>query len=148
MLASKITAETLRAAADQVGVKVDITTLSGSGLRHRVKVLPIVPPECYTPAGHRRKGDKGNAPYQRESVGYFTGGRRVHAVCWHGFRDFFRAAFAIEPNAIFRTALDTWNGSADFEARYRKSGYKTKGPPIAPASEVDACRCSEAGEAN
>jgi len=145
MVASKIGAEVLERAARDVGVRVEINSLSAT--RHRVKVLPDVPSRCYTPAGHRRKGDAGDAPYQRESVGYGSAGRRVHAVCWHGFRDFFRAAFEHTPDAIFRTALDTWRGAQDFEARYAFSGTKNIGAPSAPTHFAEACRCPESGYA-
>lgn len=147
MYASKVTRETLEHAAYNVGVRADIDTLNSAGTRHRVKLYPDVPARCYTPRGRRRKGENGDAPYQRESVGWGTAGRRVHAVCWHGFRDYFRAVFEKEPDAIFRTSLDTWRGSADFEARFPASGHKNIGPPIAPIPMADACRCPDRGYA-
>lgn len=145
MIASNVTRETLEAAAAEVGVSISVGALSGSGRRHGVRLYPSVPADCYTPSGRRKRGERGDAPYQRESVGYGTAGRRVHAVCWHGFRDFFRAVFRREPEARFYTALDTWRGSADFEARFRASGFRNVGPPIAPGSVASACRCPEAG---
>ncbi len=145
MIVSNISADTLRAAAAAVGVEIETNPLSGTGRRHSVKLNPQTPPELYTPGGYRRKGDAGDARYQRESVGYGTAGRRVHAVCWHGFRDFFRACFAAEPEAKFYTALDKWLGSEDFEARYRDSGHRNAGPPIAPVCVADTCRCPERG---
>lgn len=146
MLASKITREALESAAAAVGVRVEISTLSGSGLRHRVKLYPIVPAEALTPSGRRKRGERGDARYQRTSAAVmFREGRRVHAVCWHGFRDFFRAVYRRAPGAIFRTALDTWRGSEDFEARYRASGVRNVGAQIAPVCAAEACRCGEQG---
>jgi hypothetical protein len=146
MLASKVTREALESAAAECGVRVEISTLSGSGLRHRVKVLPKVPAEAYTPSGRRKRGTRGDAPYQRTSAAVmFREGARVHAVCWHGFRDFFRAVYRREPGAIFRTALDTWRGAEDFEARFRASGHRNIGAPIAPVCAAEACRCGEEG---
>jgi|SRR5215510_9462764 len=147
MTASGITESQLQLAAAAVGVRADVNTLSGTGRYHRVKLYPVVPQDCYTKGGNRRKGERGDAPYQRESVGYGTAGRRVHAVCWHGFRDYFRACFALAPNATFRTAVDTWKGSADFEARYQDSGYRNIGSAFSPASHAEACRCPESGRA-
>ena len=146
MQASNVSQSTLEAAAAEVGVSLDMTCLNLKGTRHRVKVSPLVPDECYTKSGRRRAGDKGNAPYQRESAGYSCG-RRVHAVCWHGFRDFFRAVYAIEPDAVFRTALDTWKGSEDFEDRFAASGRRNIGSPVYPFYPADACRCDESGYA-
>ena len=146
MIASGITREALESAARAVGVRVEISTLSGSGLRHRVKVSPDVPAEAYAPSGRRRRGERGDSPYQRTSAAVmFHENRRVHAVCWHGFRDFFRACFASAPAATFRTALDTWRGAEDFEARYRASGHRNIGAPIAPVCAAEACRCGEEG---
>jgi len=147
MTATGITRAQLKQAAFLVGVEAEVTELSGSGLRHRVKLNPSVPAECYTKGGSRKKGERGDAPYQRESAGYGTAGRRVHAVCWHGFRDFFRACFQLAPEARFKTAVDHWKGSADFEARYRQSGHRNCGPAIAPVYLAEACRCPESGMA-
>jgi len=188
MLASNVTHDVLEYAAHAVGVRAEIAEQSGSGLRHRVKLYPIVPPDAWqidksrsrrcpvcgdrvrcaklakdgrrigtcgdaAPAArwanHRRwKDERGDAHYQRESAGYGNAGRRVHAVCWHGFRDYFRAVFSKAPDAVFRTAYDTWRGSDDFEARYRESGHRNIGSPIAPVSAAEACRCLEAGLAS
>ena len=103
----------------------------------------------YKWANWRRWPDaRGDSKYQRESVGYGTAGRRVHAVCWHGFRDYLRAVYKITPDARFHTSLDTWRGSTDFEARFRESGYQNIGPPIAPVAIAEACRCPERGRAH
>jgi hypothetical protein len=75
----------------------------------------------------------------------YGNGRRVHAVCWHGFRDFFRAVYLREPNARFATAYDTWKGSEDFEARFLETGYRNIGSQMCPVSAAEACRCPESG---
>lgn len=142
MIAFNISRETLERAAEETGVEVDLSRLSGSGKRWRVKVNLRVPEEAYTPKGRRRRGQKGNAPYQRASASAFQSrDRRVHAVCWHGFRDFFRACFKHEPRAIFRTSLDTWRGSDDFEARFEGSATRNIGAPIDPVCIAEACFC-------
>lgn len=97
--------------------------------------------------GKRWKDDRGDSPYQRESVGYMSAGRRVNAVCWHGFRDYFRAVYKREPLAVFKTGVATWKGSEHFEANYRETGYKNIGPPIAPVAMAEACRCPDSGRA-
>lgn len=135
----------LKAAAAEVGVEIELETLNIDGTRHRVKLYPKPPESAYTPADNRRAGEAGDAPYQRVSVHNDT--RRVNAVCWHGFRDFFRACFRRQPDAIFRTAMDTWKGSDDFEMRYRHSGAKNIGSPIHQVCAAEACRCPESGTA-
>lgn len=72
--------------------------------------------------------------------------QRVNAVCWHGFRDFFRALFEVTPDAIAKTALDTWAGGEDFEARYRSSAWANWGSVMEPLYACEACACPEAGE--
>lgn len=147
MIASGITAAQLQSAAASVGVALDVRTLNEKGTRHRVKVNPIVPSSARTPAGARKRGDKGNAPYQRVSPSMFNSGRRVHAVCWHGFRDFFRACFKLAPAATFRTAMDTWRGAEDFEARFAQSGHRNIGSQMAPMTAAEACACPDSGRA-
>lgn len=136
MQAKNITREQLEHAAECIGVTVDVRTLNNAGTRHQVKVNP----------GETRDAD-GDRKYQRISPSQFQNGRRVAAVCWHGFRDFFRECFKAAPDAVFRTAMDTWNGSADFEARYRESGHRNVGSQMYPMTAAEACRCPESGMA-
>ncbi len=142
MLASNVSRVTLEYAARAVGVRADISPV---GRRFRVKLRPVVTPDMLAPSGRRYRDERGDARYQREVVGYGSAGRRVSAVCWHGFRDFFRAVFAQESDAVFRTALDTWRGAEDFEKRFAESGHKNIGPRIAPVCIAEACRCPDRG---
>jgi hypothetical protein len=147
MLASGITREQLAKAAAEIGVAVVITTLNEKNTRHRVKVNPLVHESQRTASGNRRAGTKGDAKYQRISASMFGNGRRVHAVCWHGFRDYFRACFKLAPDAVFRTSMDTWRGAQDFEARFRASGHRNIGSQACPVMAAEACRCGEEGMA-
>lgn len=132
MIAKGITAEQLRAAAAEVGVQVEISPLNEKGDRHRVKVN----------SGDWKDPETGDRKYQRRSP---NSDRRVAAVCWHGFRDFFRACFRQAPQAVFTTAMDKWEGSDDFEARYRQSGRRNIGSVMQPCRACDACSCPDAG---
>jgi hypothetical protein len=107
---------------------VDVSSLNAKGTRHRVKVNLTHGPD--------------RERYRAIRYG-LNGDRRVNAVCWHGFRDFFRECFSLEPDAVFRTALDTWNGSEDFETRYRQSGWKNIGSQLMPLNAANACDCGE-----
>lgn len=92
-------------------------------------------------------------PYQRVSASYFgetaNGGRRkVYAVCWHGFRDFYRALFELQPSATAESALTKRAGisryTADnFEAVYEETAFVNVGAPIAPLSASAVCSCRE-----
>ena len=157
MQASKVQRATIEAAAAEIGVAVDITTQNSAGTRHRVKLNSNPPDSAYRPAckWHREQGraeacrcrrwndERGDAPYQRSDVR--GNDRRVNAVCWHGFRDFFRAVYRIEPGAVFHTAFDTWRGSEDFELRFRESGHRNIGSQMCPMAAAEACRCPQSG---
>jgi len=145
MQAKNITAAQLQAAADEIGVMIDSRPLNAKGTRHQVKVSPRVSQDACTASGRRRSGTAGDTPYQRISASPFNAGRRVHAVCWHGFRDFFRACYARAPETVFRTTLDTWKGQADFEARYPESAAINWGSLAAPVAACNACRCPDTG---
>lgn len=132
MIASNVSEATIRNAASDVGVRVEMTQLSSTGRRWRVKVYPS-----------GKRNEAGNYRWQRRSANGFTPERRVHAVCWHGFRDFFRACYKREENARFYTALDKWLGSDDFEARFEASGYRNIGSLAYPCSAEEACFCHD-----
>jgi hypothetical protein len=76
-----------------------------------------------------------DAPYGQ------SGERRIWAICWHGHRDFMRAVFALDTDATFKTSVDTWDGSDDFENRHEDSAYRNIGSQIAPQQYGHACRC-------
>ena len=126
MIASHVTSEILESAATKVGVRAEIRPLNSKGTRFNVKLYPVVTPAMCKPGrlqdgnlgrtDRRYTGEQGDAKYERESVGYSSAGRRVNAVCWHGFRDFFRAVYEQDSAVTFRTAVDTWKNAADFRA--------------------------------
>lgn len=74
----------------------------------------------------------------REDAYTRSGYRRVWAVSWRGHRDFMRAVYAIDPSATFKTAIDTWRDSADFEERHEAGGNRNIGPMMAPQAYRDA----------
>lgn len=147
MLVSGVGINTLFDAAKAVGVRLETRQINAKGTRFQVKVNPGVyasPDVALTPRGNRRPDERGDRKYQRVTAGC-NDGRRVAAVCWHGFRDFFREIFKTAPEATFRTAMDTWRGSADFEARFRESGFRNVGSQMCPTMAAAACRCPESG---
>jgi hypothetical protein len=83
----------------------------------------------------------GNCRHQRESAGYMSDGRRVHAVCWHGHADFMALVFRADPVARFETAFATYDGVRDFADNYRQTAWRNIGARIAPVAAASACRC-------
>lgn len=144
MLAGHVTRETLEAAAAEVGVVAEIDTQNKAGTRHRVKLYPNVTPDMRTPSGRRRRlhGESMRARYQRRSASGFRDGI-VNAVCWHGFRDYFRAVYRREPEAVFRTAYATYRGRQGFEATFPETGDRNIGSAFNPVLAREACYCGE-----
>ena len=120
MLARGVTAQQLQLAADTVGVKLYELRKSGTGLRFR-----IVPVE---------------GKYQKTSSSYFSRGRKCHAVCWHGHRDFLRELFEVAPNAVVITSLARYDGVEGFEANYEGTD-RNVGPQISPIRYSECCGC-------
>jgi hypothetical protein len=115
--------------------------LDRRGTRWKFRLVPG--PTIANPTAPHRMHHK---RYQRMSASWSGSGRRIHALCWHGFRDFFRLCYLRNPRACFRTRLDTWRSREDFEARYIESGYRNIGPAIAPVQFREACFCWQTGE--
>lgn len=78
--------------------------------------------------------------YQRTSASYFNRGRKVHAVCWHGHREFFYALFQHVPDAIVITAMARYEGLVGFEDTY-PSTDRNIGPPVSPIHYSECCTC-------
>ena len=127
---------------------------------HDVGVQMFYPPERLDTKGHafrfrlkpRSDGKRHpwkRFPYWRTSTGYMTRGRMVCAVCWHGHRDFFRRLFILEPDCRVYTALlhqvpglKFWSAE-NFEDNFESTGNINCGPPIAPVTVSEVCRCEE-----
>lgn len=142
MQASKVTRDALSTAATTCGVRADIKQLNSAGTRFTVKLYPGAVER--TPSGRRKivNGAPVRAPYQRRKV---SGPGMVHAVCWHGFRDWFRAVYAQCPDAIFRTAYATYRGVAGFESTFPDTAYRNIGSRMEPCNASDACYCEGEG---
>ena len=111
----------------------DVSASRGGGRTLSVKVnLP------HGPAGAHDDRER----YRRIS----HHGRRVNAVCWHGFRDFFRTLFEYTPDAVIKTALATYDGPEGFEATYPSTGEGNIGSMFEPMAMADACLCVDSGD--
>ena len=74
-------------------------------------------------------------------------GRRIHAVCWHGHRDFLRALFTRTPMAIVVTAVAQYRGRDHFEISFVATGAQNIGSQAYPRRLDRACECSLASAA-
>ncbi len=87
------------------------------------------------------------APMSRTFERRSHNGRRVHALCWHGHREFFRRLFELAPDGKVQTAQTRrfvpggWYTSANFEAVYRATGDNNIGSAFSPMRYADACEC-------
>ena len=136
MIIRKTSIDAVERAANSVGVSVNIRHTGpsrGGGETLSVKVnLP--------------DGPEGS-PNDRERYRRIShSGRKINAVCWHGFRDFFRALFEYTPDAVVKTALATYAGSKGFEATFPATGAKNIGSMFEPMAIADACLCADCGD--
>ena len=58
--------------------------------------------------------------------------RLLQIVNRYGHRDFIKTLFSLAPEAIVKTALDTYDGAEDFEGRWHESGGKKLSIGITP----------------
>ena len=122
----KTTRAAIEAAAAEVGVEVELTRKGasrGGGETFAVKV------------------NLTHGPTREEYRRYSPSGRRVSAVCWHGFRDFYRALYERTPEAVVKSAMATYEGAEHFEATYRTTAGRNIGSLYNPCAAADACEC-------
>ena len=126
----------LRQCASDIGV---ILTDRGSETRE----IPMVG-RAYSftlrPDSKQARDEYGNLPYQRRSASVFRE-RRVHAVCWHGHRDFMREIFHRDPDARIKTSWADYRGKESFEDRFPATAYRNVGAPIYPQYASEVCYC-------
>jgi hypothetical protein len=86
-------------------------------------------------------------PYPRTSASYFYEGRRIAAICWHGYRDYLRAVFTEFPNARIVTVFADYRGLEGFENLYPDTAFTPLGAPIAGGYPLacQACECPDSG---
>lgn len=68
--------------------------------------------------------------------------RRVHAACWHAYRDVLTELFERYPDARVSTAFAKYNGKAGFLAEYPDTAYRNIGSMVYPVYASDACDCN------
>jgi hypothetical protein len=114
--------------ADEVGVTLYNRRKDGRALRFSLR-----------PPGEKIEGDY---KYQRTSASGFHDERRVHAVCWHGHRDYMLAIFKREPEARIKTMWADYRGMDNFMDKYPQTAYQNVGSMMYPRRAYEICNCA------
>lgn len=64
-------------------------------------------------------------------------GRHMRKASWEAHRDVMRALFDVDVNAVIKTAIATYRGRADFEAKHPETARHNVGSLMAPRSIKD-----------
>jgi hypothetical protein len=148
MIARNVTKGQLQDAAKEINVELYDVRPEGRGFRFRILPTFKLDCDCRFSEGklkhHQRDCDSRKYKYQRASATNLE--RRVHAVCWHGFRDFFRVLFSYEPEAKIKTACARYYGIKEFEENFPETGFRNIGSMLAPTQYREACWCSDHGD--
>lgn len=121
----------LKLIADEVGVKLNNLHEDGRAWNFTLR-----------PTGVKIDGDY---KYQRTSASGFHADRRVHAVCWHGHRDFMLAIYKREPEARIKTMWADYRGVEDFLEKYPQTAYRNVGSLAYPMRAYEICNCALGG---
>lgn len=68
-------------------------------------------------------------------------GRRIAAACWHAHRDVLRLIFERFKDAKFVSAVETYDGHAEFHRNFEETGDRNIGSQMEPCAHADACEC-------
>ena len=66
-------------------------------------------------------------------------GRHGKWLCWHGFRDVFREALKVNPEAVIRTGKAVYKGAEGFENTYPSTADQNVGSMFQPAYMPEMC---------
>ena len=113
--------------ANKLGIEIEYNSISGNC--YRVKLIKKKESKNY-----QRKGfynNKNGTP------------RKVHAICWHGYRDFLIELYKIYSDLRVFTAQITYNNKEDFELKYPDTANINIGSMVQPLSYGNACFCNK-----
>lgn len=137
MLARNVTYGQLADAAARTGVALyEARPANARESAWRFRIVPL--PE---------RDEDGWKLYQRRSTSSFSTERKVHAVCWHGHRQFFGELFKLAPDAVVRTAMAVWTLKTFTVDNLWETYRKNIGAPVFPVCAGEACNCN-AGVSN
>lgn len=102
--------------------------------------------EAVSATGTRISVKLGTADSKRFGSRRASSGRHGKWLCWHGFRDVFRAAMDVNPSAIIRTGKAAYKGRDGFEETYPSTAFQNVGSMFQPAYMPELCVGSCAGD--
>jgi hypothetical protein len=70
-------------------------------------------------------------------------GRRTVAACYHGHFEFMAALFRNRPAAKIRSAMETFDGVGEFNAKADHLAAKNLGSMMHPVAYGDMCECEQ-----
>lgn len=88
----------------------------------------------------------GTADSKRHGSRRAASGRHGKWLCWHGFRDVFRAVTAVNPSARIATGKTVYKGAQGFEDTYMGTADQNVGSMSSPAYMPELCVGSCAGD--
>ncbi len=71
----------------------------------------------------------------------YKGTRKVWAVCWHGYRDFFIEVYKVNEDSIIDTMFAKYNSLEHFYYTYPETGNINVGSKMNPIPHNKACQC-------
>lgn len=95
--------------------------------------------EAKSATGTRISVKLGTADSKRHGSRLASSGRHGKWLCWHGFRDVFRAVMEVNPEAVVRTGKAVYRGSKGFEDVYPSTGRQNVGSMVEPAYMPELC---------
>jgi hypothetical protein len=95
--------------------------------------------ESLNAKGTRLSVKLGTADSKRHGSRRAWSGRHGKWLCWHGFRDVFRAVMAVNGEAVIRSAKAVYKGSEGFEATYPSTADINVGSMFQPAYMPEMC---------
>ncbi len=102
--------------------------------------------EAVSATGTRISVKLGTADSKRHGSRRAWSGRHGKWLCWHGFRDVFRAVMAVNPSARIQTGKTVYKGSQGFEDGYMSTGDQNVGSMFQPAYMPEMCVGTCAGD--
>lgn len=102
--------------------------------------------EAKNAKGTRISVKLGTADSKRHGSRRAWSGRHGKWLCWHGFRDVFRAVMEVNPDAVIRTGKAAYKGTAGFEETYPSTGMQNVGSMFEPAYMPEMCVGNCAGD--
>lgn len=88
----------------------------------------------------------GTADSKRHGSRRAWSGRHGKWLCWHGFRDVFRAVMEVNPDARIATGKTVYKGRDGFENTYMSTGDQNVGSMFQPAYMPEMCVGTCAGD--